>query len=74
MNFEIIYVNSLNQVVVPNPVLNGFTIYRIISTSAGASYVINSNLPSTSISFLIVGGGGGSGSSYTTYSIICIIA
>ena len=73
MNFEIIYVNSLNQVDT-GPILNGFTIYRVTSTSAGASYVINSNLPSTSISFLIVGGGGGSGSSYTTYSIICIIA
>ena len=61
VNFEIIYVDSLNQVVVPNPVLNGFTIYRVTSTSAGASYVINSNLPSTSISFLVIGGGGTGG-------------
>jgi hypothetical protein len=59
VNFEIIYVNSSNQVVtVTGPVLNGFTIYRVTYTSAGASYVINSYLPSTSISFLIVGGGG----------------
>ena len=63
VNFETIYVNSLNQVVVTGPVSGGFTIYRVTSTSAGASYVINSNLLSTSISFLIVGGGGtGSGS------------
>ena len=63
VNFEIIYVNSLNQVVVTGPVSGGFTIYRVTSTSAGASYVINSNLMSTPISFLIVGGGGtGSGS------------
>ena len=63
VNFEIIYVNSSNQVVTATgPVLNGFTIYRVTATSAGASYVINSYLPSTSISFLIVGGGGtGSG-------------
>ena len=61
VNFQLIYVNSLNQVDT-GPVLNGFTIYRVTSTSAGASYVINSNLLSTSISFLIVGGGGtGSG-------------
>jgi hypothetical protein len=57
VNFETIYVNSLNQVVT-NPVSGGFTIYRVTSTSAGASYVINSNLLSTPISFLIVGGGG----------------
>ena len=57
VNFEIIYVNSLNQVET-GPVLNGFTIYRVTHTSAGASYVINSSSPSTSISFLIVGGGG----------------
>ena len=57
VNFQIIYVNSLNQVVT-NPVLGGFTIYQVTSTSAGASYVINSNLLSTPISFLIVGGGG----------------
>jgi hypothetical protein len=62
VNFETIYVNSLNQVVVTGPVLGGFTIYRVTSTSAGASYVINSNSASTPISFLIVGGGGtGSG-------------
>jgi hypothetical protein len=64
VNFETIYVNSLNQVV-SNPILGGFTIYRVTSTSAGASYVINSNSASTPISFLIVGGGGtgaGSGS------------
>ena len=60
VNFETIYVNSLNQVV-SNPILGGFTIYRVTSTSAGASYVINSNLLSTPISFLIVGGGGGAG-------------
>jgi hypothetical protein len=60
VNFETIYVNSLNQVV-SNPILGGFTIYRVTSTSAGASYVINSNLLSTPISFLIVGGGGTGG-------------
>ena len=56
-NFDTIYVNSLNQVVV-SPVLNGFTIYRVTTTSQGASYLINSNLASTPISFLIIGGGG----------------
>lgn len=57
-SFETIYVNSLNQVVA-SPVLNGFTIYRVISTSPGASYVINNNnSASTPISFLIIGGGG----------------
>ena len=61
VNFEIIYVNSLNQVVVTGPVSGGFTIYRVTSTSSGASYVINSNLLSTPISFLIVGGGGTGG-------------
>ena len=61
VNFQLIYVNSLNQVDT-GPVLNGFTIYRVTSTSLGTTYLINSNLPSTSISFLIVGGGGtGSG-------------
>jgi hypothetical protein len=61
VNFETIYVNSLNQVVVTGPVSGGFTIYRVTSTSAGASYVINSNSASTPISFLIVGGGGSGG-------------
>lgn len=58
VNFETIYVNSLNQVVVPNPVLNGFTIYRVTATSSGANYLINSSSASTPVSFLIVGGGG----------------
>ena len=56
-NFETIYVNSLNQVVA-SPVLNGFTIYRVTSTSPGGSYLINSNSASTPISFLVIGGGG----------------
>ena len=57
-NFETIYVDSLNQVVT-SPLTNGFTIYRVISTSPGASYVINNNnSASTPISFLIIGGGG----------------
>jgi hypothetical protein len=83
MNFEIIYVNSLNQVDT-GPILNGFTIYRITSTSDGTTYLINSNLLSTSISFLIVGdvewwwflngNVGWKWGSYTTYSIIYIIA
>ena len=60
VNFETIYVNSLNQVV-SNPVSGGFTVYRVTFTSAGSSYVINSISPSTPISFLIVGGGGGAG-------------
>ena len=60
VNFQLIYVNSLNQVDT-GPVLNGFTIYRVTSTSLGTTYLINSNLPSTSISFLIVGGGGSGG-------------
>ena len=69
VNFETIYVNSLNQVDT-GPVLNGFTIYRVTYTSAGASYVINSNLLSTPISFLIVGGGGtGAGFGIPTQAI-----
>ena len=55
--FETIYINSLNAVVT-SPVLNGFTIYRVTSTSSTASYVINSNSLSVTISFLIIGGGG----------------
>jgi hypothetical protein len=62
-NFEIIYVNSLNQVET-GPVLNGFTIYRVTSTSPGTTYLINSNSASTPISFLVIGGGG-SGASNT---------
>lgn len=62
VTFETIYVNSLNQVVT-NPVLGGFSIYRVTSTLLGATYLINSNLLSTPISFLIVGGGGSGGGS-----------
>jgi hypothetical protein len=66
VNFETIYVNSLNQVIT-NPVSDGFTIYRVTSTSAGASYVINSSSLSTSVSFLIVGGGGAGGTLTTNF-------
>jgi len=59
-NFETIYVDSLNQVVT-NPVLNGFTIYRVTSTSQGANYLVNNNSVSTTISFLVIGGGGSGG-------------
>ena len=57
VNYEIIYVNSSNQVI-PKPVLNGFTIFRVISTSQGATYIINSSSASVTTSLLIVGGGG----------------
>jgi len=69
VNFETIYVNSLNQVDT-GPVLNGFTIYRVTSTSLGTTYLINSNLPSTPISFLIVGGGGSGGAGGAVEGII----
>lgn len=68
VNYEIIYVNSSNQVI-PKPVLNGFTIFRVISTSQGATYVINGSSTSVTASLLIVGGGGSGASSKSNSGI-----
>jgi hypothetical protein len=58
--YSVSYVDSSNNII-PEPRVNGFTIYRVTSTLEGATYTTNNvTMP---VSFLIIGGGGsGAGS------------